>query len=134
MLLDTSGLLCLHHKPEPFHDQARLLYKQARIRLTHSYVLAEFVALATIRRLPRMPALTYIKDLLENPDIEMIWVDETLLREAMTLLLARQDKTYSLCDAVSFVLMRQRNITEGLTTDHHFEQEGFRRLLGKASS
>jgi predicted nucleic acid-binding protein len=133
MLLDTSGLLCLHHKPEPFHEQARILYKQARIRLTHSYVLAEFVALATIRRLPRMPALTYINDLLENPDIETIWVDETLHREAMALLLARQDKMYSLCDAVSFVLMRQRNITEGLTTDHHFEQEGFRRLLGEAS-
>jgi predicted nucleic acid-binding protein len=97
-------------------------------------VLAEFVALATIRRLPRLPALTYIKDLLENPDIETIWVDETLHREAMTLLLARQDKTYSLCDAVSFVLMRQRNVTEGLTTDHHFEQEGFRRLLGEAAS
>jgi predicted nucleic acid-binding protein len=134
MLLDTLGLLCLHHKPELFHDQARTLYKKARIRLTHSYVLAEFVALATIRRLPRMPALTYINDLLENPDIETIWVDETLHRAAMTLLLARQDKTYSLCDAVSFVLMRQRNITEGLTTDHHFEQEGFRRLLREASS
>ena len=133
MLLDTSGLLCLHHKPEPFHDQARRLYKQARIRLTHSYVLAEFIALATIRRLPRMPALMYINDLLENPDIETIWVDEALHREAMTLLLARQDKTYSLCDAVSFVVMRQRNITEGLTTDRHFEQEGFRRLLGEAS-
>ncbi len=44
-------------------------------------------------------------------------------------LLERQDKTYSLCDAVSFVLMRQRNISEALTTDHHFEQEGFRQLL-----
>ena len=97
-------------------------------------MLAEFVVLATIRRLPRTPALTYINDLLGNPDIETIWVDETLHRVAMALLLARQDKTYSLCDAVSFVLMRQRNIMEGLTTDHHFEQEGFRRLLGEASS
>ncbi len=39
------------------------------------------------------------------------------------------DKTYSLCDAVSFVLMRLEGITEALTTDHHFEQEGFVRLL-----
>ena len=131
MLLDTSGLLCLHHKPEPFHDQARMLYKQARSRLTHSCVLAEFVALATIRRLPRMPALTYINDLLENPDIETIWVDETLHREAMTLLLARQDKTYSLCDAVSFVLMSGNQIGEALTTDHNFEQAGFVRLLDR---
>ena len=129
MFLDTSGILCLHHKPEPFHDQARVLCKQAHIRLIHSYVLAEFVALATVRRLPRMPALTYIGDLLENPDIETIWVNESLHREAMTLLLARQDKTYSLCDAVSFVLMRQRNISEALTTDKHFEQESFLRLL-----
>lgn len=93
MLLDTSGLLCLHHKAEPFHNEARMLYKQASIRITHSYVLAEFVALATVRRLPRMPALTYINDLRDNPDIEMLWVNESLHREAMTLLLARQDKT-----------------------------------------
>jgi len=41
----------------------------------------------------------------------------------------RLDKTYSLCDSVSFVIMRQRQITEALTTDKHFEQEGFIRLL-----
>jgi predicted nucleic acid-binding protein len=99
------------------------------MRLTNSYVLAEFVALAHIRRIPRLQALTFIVDLLDNPDIETVWVDEPVHREAMSLLLARQDKTYTLCDAVSFVLMRQRQITEALTTDRHFEQEGFRRLL-----
>jgi predicted nucleic acid-binding protein len=129
MLLDTSGLLCLHNRAEPFHAHARTLYHAARVRLTHSYILAEFVALANARRLPRMAALTFIVDLVGNPDIETAWVDEALYREAMDLLLARQDKTYSLCDAVSFVLMRQRHLTEALTTDHHFDQEGFQRLL-----
>ena len=43
---------------------------------------------------------------------------------------ARPDKTYSLCDAISFVLMRRQGIQEALTTDRHFEQEGFRKLLG----
>jgi predicted nucleic acid-binding protein len=56
-------------------------------------------------------------------------VGETLHRRALEVLLARLDKTYSLCDAVSFVLMRERGIMEALTTDRHFEQEGFRRLL-----
>lgn len=51
----------------------------------------------------------------------------------MQLLQNRQDKTYSLCDAVSFVLMRQRGISESLTTDRHFEQEGFVRLLQSSS-
>ena len=61
---------------------------------------------------------------------ESVWVGEELTNEAISLLKKRQDKTYSLCDAVSFVLMRQRDITEALTTDRHFEQEGFRKLLG----
>jgi predicted nucleic acid-binding protein len=71
-------------------------------------------------------------DLADNPDVETVWVDEAPHRDAMALLSAREDKTYSLCDAVSFVLMRQRRLTEALTTDHHFEQEGFQRLLRNA--
>jgi predicted nucleic acid-binding protein len=129
MPLGTSGLLCLHHRGEPFHSEACSHFRTARIRLTNSYVLAEFVALAHIRRIPRLEALTFMVDLLDNPDIETVWVDEPVHREAMSLLLARQDKTYTLCDAVSFVLMRKHQITEALTTDRHFEQEGFRRLL-----
>jgi len=129
VLLDTSGLLCYVHHSEPQHQQAVQLIDSARISFTHSYVLAEFVALALIRRFPRLATLTFVSDLVENPDIEVVWIDESLHREAVELLVARQDKTYSLCDAVSFVLMRQRGINEAVTTDRHFEQEGFQRLL-----
>jgi predicted nucleic acid-binding protein len=130
MLLDTSGLLCLHHQAEPFHAEACRAYYKARVRLTHGYVLAEFVALAHARRLPRLAALAFVTDLVANPDIETVWPDEPLHQQAMALLDARPDKTYSLCDSVSFVLMRERNISEALTTDRHFEQEGFRKMLG----
>ena len=68
--------------------------------------------------------LDFIVDLLDSPNIETVWVDEALHGAAVDLLIARQDKTYSLCDAISFVLMRQRDIREVLTTDRHFEQEG----------
>jgi uncharacterized protein len=129
MLLDTSGLLCLQYKTEPLHTQSLIEYQQANNRLTHSYIISEYVALANARRFPRLPALTFVVDLLDNPDIEVVWVDELLHREAVDLLLARQDKSYSLCDSVSFVLMRQRGIANALTTDRHFEQEGFNRLL-----
>jgi predicted nucleic acid-binding protein len=129
MLLDTSGLLTLHHRAEAFHAQAVAAYRQARVRVTHGFVLAEFVALAQSRRLPRAPTLAFVADLLDNPDIETLTLSESLLRESLALLQARPDKTYSLCDAASFVLMRQRRLTEALTTDRHFEQEGFQRLL-----
>lgn len=130
MFLDTSGLLCLHHKPESFHDEACQAYKAAHVRLTHGYVLAEFVALAQARHLPRLETLAFVTDLVANPDIETIWIAESLHEQAMTLLHRRLDKTYSLCDAVSFILMRERSIHEALTTDRHFAQEGFRKLLG----
>ena len=129
MLLDTSGLLCLHYKTEPLHTEARAAYRRATLLLTHSYVIAEYVALATARRFSRTSILSFMTDLMGNPDIETVWVDESLHRAAVDLLLQRPDKTYSLCDAVSFILMRQRGITEALSTDRHFKQEGLIRLL-----
>ncbi len=129
MLLDTSGLLCLHHRAEVHHLRAVAAYRAASARVTHGYVLAEFVALAHVRRVPRGAALRFILDLVESPDIETVWADGAPHRRAVNLLIARPDKAYSLCDAVSFVLMRQRSLAEALTTDRHFEQEGFRKLL-----
>lgn len=117
LLLDTSGLLCYVHRSESQHQEAVRLLDSTSRSLTHSYVLAEFVALSLIRRFPRLATLTFISDLIKNPNIEIIWVDESLHTEAVELLIARQDKTYSLCDAVSFVLMRQRSINKALTTD-----------------
>ncbi len=133
MLLDTSGLLCLHFSTEPLHTQACVAYQTATMRLTHNYVIAEYVALANARRFPRASVLDFVVDLLSSPDIETVWVDESIHRAAVELLLLRQDKSYSLCDAVSFILMRRRGISESLTTDRHFEQEGFVRLFKPAS-
>jgi predicted nucleic acid-binding protein len=130
MLLDTSGLICYHSGVEPHHAEARALFTGSTAHLIHSYVLTEFVAVAQARRLRRDPALAFLRDLVQHPRVETVWVAEALHDSAMRLLEARLDKTYSLCDAVSFVLMRQRNLYEALTTDHHFEQEGFHCLLG----
>ncbi len=32
-------------------------------------------------------------------------------------------------DCLSFVIMQERGIAEALTTDHHFQQAGFRAIL-----
>ncbi len=129
MLLDTSGLLCCFDADETRHVDAVRFYDEASLRLTHNYVLAEFVALAQARLLPREDSLAFATDVLADPEVEMVWVDPALHNEAMMLLEARLDKAYSLCDAVSFVLMQRRSMRDALTTDHHFEQTGFRRLL-----
>lgn len=129
MLLDTSGLLALLHEDETQHFAAVTAYEQATSRVTHSYVLAEFVPLATVRGVPRSSTLEFSKRLLATPAVSVTWVSESLHRRAVDLLSARRDKDYSLCDAVSFVLMREHKVLDALTSDRHFEQEGFRRLL-----
>lgn len=129
MLLDTSGLLACLDASESRHGNAVACYDSRATRLTHNYVLAELIALAQARRLPREPVLRFVAQLSVDRDIEMIWVDRVLHHQAIALLTAQLDKTYSLCDAVSFVLMRIRGVQEALTTDHHFEQAGFSILL-----
>lgn len=129
MLIDTSGFLCLVHKDEPEHADAVQSYNSATSYLTHSYILSEFIPLARSRKFPVFEALNFSRHILTDRSIEVVWVDAQLHDAALKLLEKRLDKTYSLCDAVSFVLMREREITDALTTDKHFEQEGFVRLL-----
>ena len=129
MLLDTSGLLCLHHAGELQHATAVELFDAEPYKLTHSYILAEFIALAAARGLPRAATLAFIADLQDSPEVTVVYVDEALHRAGLSMLQQRLDKTWSLCDAVSFILMRSHGINESLTTDRHFEQAGFVRLL-----
>lgn len=129
MLIDTSGLFCYHHRREPQHADAVEFFDAAPTKLTHDYVLAEFVPLCQVRGLNRVEALKFAADLLDDPLVEVVWVDEALHKSALVLLQKQTDKTYSLCDAVSFLLMEQYGLTEALTTDHHFDQAGFVRLL-----
>jgi predicted nucleic acid-binding protein len=41
----------------------------------------------------------------------------------------REDKSWSLTDCISFVVMRQEKIDHALTGDHHFEQARFTAML-----
>ena len=129
MLLDTSGLLRACSPREPFHQKAREEYQRASIRITHGYVLAELIALGNARSVPSPRVLEFVTSLIANFDIETVWPDEQMVGQALALLMARQGRGYSLCDALSFVLMNAKKIGDSLTTDRHFENEGFRRLL-----
>jgi predicted nucleic acid-binding protein len=129
MLLDTSGLLALLDAREPLHQKACEDYRKAPTRVTHGYILAELVALGNARGVPPEKILSFLMNLLANPDIVTVWPDQGITAQAIGLLLARRGHGYSLCDAVSFILMNRRVLRESLTTDQHFEREGFVRLL-----
>ncbi len=129
MFVDTSGFYCLYNRDQNDHKAAIEFYNSVRRRVTTNYVLAEYVALADKHGASRLDAIDFSQRVLDDDEIELIWVDVNLHRQALGLLADRTDKTYSLCDAVSFVVMSNLGIADALTTDKHFEQEGFVRLL-----
>lgn len=101
--------------------------------MTTNYILTEVVALLTSPlRIPRPEIIAFIDGLKSSPYIEIVHIDPTLDDQAWQLLTHRQDKEWSLVDCASFVLMQERGVHEALTTDHHFEQAGFIRLLKPA--
>jgi uncharacterized protein len=129
MLLDTSGLMCLLDQRDIRHPKATKFFDTASQRISHNYVFAEFVALTVTRRVPKTQGLQFIDAIARSLEVEVVWVDEALHDRAMLLLFERPDKSWSLCDAISFIIINDNRDLEALTTDHHFEQAGFVRLL-----
>lgn len=64
-----------------------------------------------------------------SPRVEIKPITEDLDEAGWQLFAARPDKDWGVVDCISFILMTEHRITEALTTDHHFEQAGFTKLL-----
>ncbi len=98
--------------------------------MTTNYVLTELVALFTSPlRVPRTHQVTIIEGIRSAAWVEVVHVDPAHDNDAWSLLRNRLDKGWSWVDCATLVLMRQQTITDALTSDYHFEQAGFVRLL-----
>jgi len=96
--------------------------------LTSAWVLLEVAnALPGSRSRSRFERL--LVGLRNAPNVEIVPADTTLFERGCQLYIERSDKEWSLTDCISFLVMKDRNITEALTADHHFEQAGFQSLL-----
>lgn len=82
----------------------------------------------------RSKVISAVDAVYANPNTDVVPQTGLLFREALALFRTHQDKEWGLTDCSSFVVMRQRGITEALTHDHHFEQAGFRALLRDLAS
>jgi predicted nucleic acid-binding protein len=80
---------------------------------------------AGVRRL----AVQFVRDLRADPSVEIVPQTPQSFEAGLALYERRLDKSYSLTDGISMQTMRTRGITEVLTHDHHFAQEGFILLL-----
>jgi len=77
----------------------------------------------------RLRAVSSVEELLTNAHTEVVPQTHENFLAGLALYKARADKGYSLTDCISMTAMRERNITEVLTHDRHFTQEGFTPLF-----
>ena len=64
-----------------------------------------------------------------DPNVTVVPQTRDLFRRAVQRFKSRSDKTWSVTDCASFLIMEERGIGEALAYDRDFEQAGFRALL-----
>lgn len=132
VFVDTSALVALLVPADSLHIAAESQYLQLRLveakLVTTEMVLVELANwLSKIRY--RQSAILIIDDLLSSYSATVVWSGRELFAVAYELYKDRADKDWSLTDCASFVVMKARGISLAFTSDGHFEQAGFGRLL-----
>lgn len=129
--LDTSYILSLEIQNDSAHQ--RVLQNWATLAIsnvflvTTTYVFDQVVTFFNSRNL-HYKAVEVGNRLLESPDLELIQIYQTLFDRGWQYFQKHKDKSYSLTDCLSFIVMQEREIVTALTLDNHFSQAGFQIL------
>jgi len=134
LFVDTSGWIEVFGKDNPSHKRARIILaraeKERRKIITTNYIITEFIGNGEKKcRLNRLGLLKAIENIAKWPSIEIVHISQESHDLAIAFLGERLDKKWSLVDATSFLLMKQRGILEALATDSDFVQAEFIKLL-----
>jgi uncharacterized protein len=119
-------------------DQWHPVVSQARARLgpvkivTTEEVLIEFLtAMSGGGDYLRRTATALVRTIMADATVQVLTQTHFSFLRGLELYERRADKAYSMVDCISMNAMRDDGITEILTNDHHFAQEGFTVLLRK---
>jgi hypothetical protein len=126
LFVDTGYIIALINENDNHHRQALRL---AERHSGYPLVTTNAVLLETgnaLSRIARHECSQLIHAFQEADEMTLIHMNPVLFKQAVNLFARYQDKTWGLVDCLSFVVMREMQITTALTFDHHFEQAGFR--------
>ena len=125
---DTVFFVAAANQCDSLHEIARRTSAAfTGLIVTSQWVLAE-VANYFARSKNRDAVTIFIDDLLIDAQVDCVAASSKWFELGWQLYRQRSDKDWSLTDCISFEIMRQRSIVEAWTSDHHFEQAGFRIL------
>ncbi len=77
----------------------------------------------------REKALKFIEELRNLEILRIIPASQELLSQGWELYIKRRDKNWQVTDCISFVVMKEEGISTAFTSDQHFEQSGFIKLM-----
>jgi len=97
--------------------------------VTTDEVLTEFLAFCASDYHLRIAGSETVQDLLAAKNVRIVPQTRSSFLAGLQLYRARLDKAYSLTDCISMQTMRRESITDALTNDRHFQQEGFRAVF-----
>jgi predicted nucleic acid-binding protein len=129
LFADTSFYVALLNPRDIMHVKALQVgdYFHRPVLLTDFVLLELGNVLSSVGQRGLFSKLT--DRLRSDPNVRIVAASRDLLDKGLRLFSRREDKEWSLTDCTSFVIMQEEDLTEALTTDHHFEQAGFTVLL-----
>ena len=130
--LDTSGWMALLNTDDRLHASALVAWREI-VRSRRVVVVTDWIVAETGNGLARTGLrVTFARAarlLIGSAKFRLILIGDDLLIRSLDLYQSRPDKSWGLVDCASFVVMMQEGIRDAITSDHHFEQAGFRCLL-----
>lgn len=132
VFVDTAAWIAILDTSDAHHQQANFIFDElqssANRLITTEFVLLElgdgFSAIGK-----RQQALNFVAALRASEIVAIIPATQELVERAWELYADRDDKQWQITDCISFVVMRDEGITTAFTTDRHFVQAGFTKLL-----
>jgi uncharacterized protein len=132
VFLDTSFAIALSSVTDQNHELAVKLANQIehdKTNLVTTQAVLLEIGNALSKQRYRAEAVQLLESLETDPSVEVVLVTQSLYKLAFDLFKGREDKEWGLVDCISFIVMRDRGISDALTADTHFQQAGFRALL-----
>ena len=129
---DTIYWVAVLRPNDPFSGRARRV-KAALVNVqlvTTEEVLVEYLGfVSSAGEHVRRAAAAAAEEILRSKAAVVLPQSHESFLAGLSLYARRLDKGYSLVDCISMNAMRSRGISEVLSDDHHFAQEGFVLLL-----
>lgn len=128
LFADTFYWAALINPRDSWHDLVRQTSQSlAQDKLvTTEEVLTELLNFfSSYQAVTRQGIVSFVISIINDLKIEVVRCSHKSFRAGLALYAQRLDKEYSLTDCISMQTMRQQEITEILTHDKHFTQEGF---------